>query len=194
MDVSKAMQDARRFAWWKKRQLRNKKPGKAAGRHFNWVMIGKGHFSQVFTNSNYPGIVLKLSCRGGALKHETQECIDQGGKYAQHDAWQPFAKMCMQNPAPNLPTIYAYEQLTPSYGIALMKEYSVYTGHHETLREAWRMWLDGEGHNPPSWLWPAIQLREMMNLCVDLHDANIMLDSNNTLILTDPFSVVNTSD
>lgn len=189
MDVSKAMNDARRFAWWKRRQMRNVKPGKGATRQFGWRIIGAGHFSQVFEHPDYPGLVLKLSCRGGSWgsSYSKKSAFRDEGAYTRHDAWQPFAKMCMLHPAPHLPVIYAYEQLTQSYAIAIMKRYEDAYDRQDTLRMAWAEWLNG-AEKAPAWMWPAIQMREMMSLSVDLHGANVMMDGG-MLIMTDPFSV-----
>lgn len=153
-----------------------------------WRKLGRGWFGEAWEHADYPGLVVKVSGRGGFGSGTS--C--NSSQYRPADSWQVYAQYCHKHPHEHLPKIMHFERINTVVAWAIMPKYRPYCDHeHETQRRLWRGWLDGD-RNAPEWLWPIIGMAASLNLQVDLHSDNVMLDSDGTLIMTDPFSEMET--
>ena len=152
-----------------------------------WHLLGSGWFGEAWEHADYPGLVVKVSGRGGF------------GRRAPHtpdvditaDSWQVFAQYCHKHPHEHLPKIMHFERINAAVAWAIMPKYRQCKrsgpDEHVALRRKWQGWLNGE-RDAPEWMWPVIGMAESLCMTVDLHGDNVMLDSGGTLIMTDPFS------
>lgn len=61
----------------------------------------------------------------------------------------------------------------------------------DRTRQQWREWLNG-ARGAPEWMWPIIGMAASLRMVVDLHSGNVMLSADGTLVMTDPFSALET--
>lgn len=170
-----------------RRKLKYKRGSYAAP---GWRELGSGWFGEAWEHADYPGLVVKVSGRAGfGHGHDTSY---NSYKYRPADSWQVFAQYCHKHPHEHLPKIMHFERINTAVAWAIMPRYRAYCEHeHEIQRLLWRGWLAGD-RNAPEWLWPVIGMAASLYLKVDLHSDNVMVDSDGTLIMTDPFSNMET--
>ena len=152
-----------------------------------WSMLGSGFFGEAWEHADYPELVVKVSGRGGfglddaytVIRLKYEPCLD---------SWQVYAQYCHKHPHKHLPNIMHFERINAAAAWAIMPKYKLYhdtPGHYTRMR--WHGWLNGE-RNAPEWMWPIIGMASSLCLEVDLHSENVMIDSDGTMIMTDPFS------
>lgn len=154
-----------------------------------WREIGSGWYSIVYQHKDYPDLVLKISGPtdwgfGVQDRMRTSSSVSA-------DAWPIFAEHCLANPAPNLPNIIHIERVSQNFTWAVMPKYlpsdtlsSQQIAEFEDVKA--ELYAAESGRD---WLWPIIQMKAAMNMIIDLHDGNVMMDSQTgKFILTDPFS------
>jgi len=175
-----------------RRKLKFKR-GSYAG--LGWGMLGAGFFGEAWEHSDYPGLVVKVSGRGGfglngaytviRLEYEPEPCFD---------SWQVYAQYCHKHPHKHLPNIMHFERINATAAWAIMPKYRPYNPEpgQDTTRCKWQDWLSG-ARDAPEWMWPIIGMASSLCMTVDLHQANVMVDSAGTLVMTDPFSDMQTS-
>ena len=174
-----------------RRKLKYKR-GDTAGP--GWRQLGSGFFGEAWEHADHPGLVVKVSGRShfglpGAytfsrLGDDPEPCFD---------SWQVYAQYCHKHPHRHLPNIMHFERINASTAWAVMPRYSPYTAPpgQDFRRRQWEDWLHGE-RNAPEWMWPIIGMASSLCMDVDLHTGNVMLDADGTLIMTDPFSGMET--
>lgn len=151
-----------------------------------WRRLGSGWFGEAWEHCDYLGLVVKVSGRGG-FGDDAQDW--PGG----HDAWPTFAEYCHANPHENLPNIMHFERMNASHSWAIMPKYTpldsiVYGyGEYDSQRERWQGWLLG-ADGAPAWMWPILGMVRSLNMQIDLHRGNVMVNAEGNLIMTDPFS------
>ena len=153
-----------------------------------WRLLGSGFFGEAWEHADYPGLVVKVSGRGGfGLKGAYTSAMTESGPC--FDSWQVYAQYCHKHPHKHLPNIMHFERINAATAWAIMPKYKPYVDSlwKDSTREKWQRWLDGE-RNAPEWLWPIIGMASSLYMEVDLHSGNVMLDDDGTLIMTDPFS------
>ena len=153
-----------------------------------WRKRGSGWFGEAWEHADYPGLVVKVSGRGGFSRGASYNHYN----YRPADSWQVYAQYCHKHPHEHLPKIMHFERINAAVAWAIMPRYWPYCGdEHEIQRLLWLGWLNGD-RGAPDWMWPIINMAESLHLKVDLHSDNVMLDSDGTLIMTDPFSNMET--
>ena len=154
-----------------------------------WSMLGSGFFGEAWEHADYPGLVVKVSGREGfGLQGAYTFDMIEYGPSPCFDSWQVYAQYCHKHPHEHLPKIMHFERINAAVAWAIMPKYRSYYEHeHETQRLLWKGWLNGD-RDAPEWLWPIIGMASSLSLKVDLHGGNVMLDSADNLIMTDPFS------
>lgn len=172
-----------------RRKLKFKR-GSYAG--LGWGMLGSGFFGEAWEHSDYPGLVVKVSGRGGfglndaytVIRLEPEPCFD---------SWQVYAQYCHKHPHKHLPNIMHFERINAAAAWAIMPKYMPARQHEQdVLRCKWAGWLN-DARGAPEWMWPIIGMASSLYMKVDLHSGNVMTDSDGTLIMTDPFSDMETS-
>lgn len=173
---------ARVLAW--RRRFKHKRGDYDAPQ--GWCRLGNGWFGEAWEHAEHPGLVVKVSGRGGFG-------ADEPSKGGRHDAWPTFAEYCHANPHENLPNIMHFERMNASHAWAIMPKYTplnaIEYGHEEydNQRVRWQNWLyDAEG--APAWMWPIIGMERSLNMQIDLHQGNVMVNAEENLVMTDPFS------
>ena len=145
-----------------------------------WEKLGYGLFGEAWAHEDYPDLVVKISGREG---------FGPGARSRREpdlDGWPVFAEYCAAHPHPNLPNIMHFERLSPGVSFGIMPRY-------EKLKDCaiaykWSCYLEGT-KGAPAWMWPIIGMRGALNMVVDLHGGNVMLDpATGEYIMTDPFS------
>ena len=157
-----------------------------------WSMLGSGWFGEAWEHADYPGLVVKVSGRAGFGRKTSYDAYDvDDGLHA--DSWQVFAQYCHKHPHEHLPKIMHFERINAAVAWAIMPKYR-HCSHYkqDVLRCKWQAWLNGE-RDAPEWLWPIIGMASSLCMEVDLHSYNVMQDSDGTLIMTDPFSGMETA-
>lgn len=184
---------ARALAHWRKRKFTKRRSVRREGLTYacskglaGWRKLGCGHYGEAWRHKDYPGLVVKVSGRGGF----GGGCAD--GVKAELDGWPVFAQLCQHSPHRNLPKMHHFERLSLGASFGIMPEYeSIQDGctyPQKAQVHKWRDMLDGS-RTPERWLWPLCQMRESIKMLVDLHMGNVMLDTvSGELIITDPFS------
>lgn len=166
-----------------RRKLKYKRGGGSAE---GWLKLGSGWFGEAWEHVDYPGLVVKVSGRAGFGTGTYTSYNPYNDRPA--DSWQVYAQYCHKNPHEHLPKIMHFERINAATAWAIMPRYRpYYEDEHDIQRLRWRDWLNGD-RDAPEWLWPIINMAESLYLKVDLHCDNVMLDSDGTLIMTDPFS------
>ena len=164
-----------------RRKLKFKR-GRYAGP--GWSKLGSGWFGEAWEHADHPGLVVKVSGRAGFGRKTSYDADDA----LNADSWQVFAQYCHKHPHEHLPKIMHFERINAAVAWAIMPKYSPYYEHkHDIERLRWQGWLNGD-RDAPEWLWPIIGMASALSLKVDLHGSNVMLDSADNLIMTDPFS------
>ncbi len=153
-----------------------------------WHRLGAGWFGEAWEHADYPGLVVKVSGRSG-FGVDMPYCADDD---LVADSWQVYAQYCHKHPHEHLPKIMHFERINAAVAWAIMPKYRTYHHYdHETQRLRWQAWLNGD-RNAPEWMWPIIGMAASLCMRVDLHSDNVMLDSADNLIMTDPFSGIGT--
>ena len=157
-----------------------------------WRRLGSGLFGEVWEHADYPGLVVKVSGRARfgwqdeyaftRLEDDPEPCFD---------SWQVYAQYCHKHPHKHLPNIMHFERINAATAWAIMPKYKPYDHRQDFKRLQWQDWLFGE-RNAPDWMWPIIGMASSLCMDVDLHPCNVMLDDDDTLIMTDPFSGMET--
>ena len=149
-----------------------------------WRKLGSGWFGEAWEHADYPGLVVKVSGRAGfgiLTEYSADDFLDA-------DSWQVFAQYCHKHPHEHLPKIMHFERINAAVAWAIMPRYMPASSPWmDELRLKWQDWLCG-ARGAPEWLWPIIAMASSLCMQVDLHSGNVMLDSDGTLIMTDPFS------
>lgn len=187
---------ARRLAWavklgYRRRRLARIRPWKFTSFSFKrlsgdvgWAYLGGGHFSRVYTHVEFPEYVVKVS--GPAYFGELGCDIPQ--RRARQDAWPTYAEYCRDNPHKHLPEILHFERMSMSFAWGIMPlYYKASSDEAESVAGEWYDFLNGE-EPAPEWMWPIIGMCRSLDMQIDLHDENVMLDKNGIMKLTDPFS------
>ena len=159
-----------------------------------WRLLGSGFFGEAWEHADYPGLAVKVSGRGSfGLQDEYTFTRREGDPAPSFDSWQVYAQYCHKHPHKHLPNIMHFERINAANAWAIMPKYRKYKPKpgHEYARATWQMWLDG-APNAPEWMWPIIGMAASLRMEVDLHGGNVMLDDDDTLIMTDPFSGMET--
>lgn len=151
-----------------------------------FVPIGAGHFSMAFVHAAVPGKVIKVGIRGG----------DTAPLYL---AW------CRRNKLPYLPAVYALEK-SRNYHVAVLDRLRPLDAMCD---EDGRSWRNIRSRITSSLIDPTYggnhraalekHFKGISDTCLrigeafsgfryDLHPANMMVDSNNMLVVTDPIS------
>ena len=153
-----------------------------------WHKLGSGWFGEAWEHADYPGLVVKVSGRAGFGRKTSYNANDD--LYA--DSWQVYAQYCHKHPHEHLPDIMHFERINAAVAWAIMPKYSTHTHpYDDVLRLKWQGWLNG-GRDAPEWMWPIIGMASSLCMQVDLHGGNVMLDRDGTLIMSDPFSRMET--
>lgn len=156
----------------------------------DWRQLGSGFFGEAWEHADHPGLVVKVSGRGGFGLHDEYTLVSRWNDPApSFDSWQVYAQYCHKHPHKHLPNIMHFERINASTAWAIMPKYSPYNAEtgQDFTRKKWQGWLGGE-RNAPEWLWPIIGMASSLCMDVDLHKGNVMLDADGTMIMTDPFS------
>ena len=184
---------ARRLAWavklgYRLGRLASRKPWKVKSFDFKklagdegWVYLSSGHFSRVYAHVEFPDYVVKVS--GPAYFGE----LSLPQRRARQDAWPTYAEYCRDNPHKHLPEILHFERMSMSYAWGIMPLYYKIPASAYDVVDEWRSFLNEE-KPAPEFLWPIIGMCRSLNMQIDLHDENVMLDKNGIMKLTDPFS------
>lgn len=154
-----------------------------------WTKLGDGLFGEAWEHDDYPGLVLKISGKSGFGSGDMGSKEDKPSS----DSWQVYAQYCHKHPHEHLPHILHFERINASVAWAIMPKYMpLGLGEAEEAEERtrmqWREWLNG-ARGAPEWMWPIIGMASSLNMVVDLHNENIMVRDDGTLVMTDPFSV-----
>ena len=157
-----------------------------------WGMLGSGCFGEAWEHVNHPGLVVKVSGRA-SFGHRESDTFESASDLT-HDSWQVYAQYCHKHPHMHLPKIMHFERINASVAWAIMPKYMPYNPApgQDTTRPRWQGWLSGD-RDAPEWLWPIIGMASSLCMDVDLHSYNVMQDSDGTLIMTDPFSGMETA-
>lgn len=159
-----------------------------------WCRLGSGFFGEAWEHADHPGLVVKVSGRAGFGYRETAN-LDTfySANDLSADSWQVYAQYCHKHPHKHLPNIMHFERINAATAWAIMPKYSPYVAEpgRDFTRAKWQVWLDG-GRNAPDWMWPIIGMASSLCMEVDLHTGNVMLGADGTLIMTDPFSGMET--
>ena len=148
-----------------------------------WCKLGSGWFGEAWEHDDYPGLVVKVSGRSGFGSSPYD-----GDDEVIADSWQVYAQYCHNHPHEHLPKIMHFERINAAVAWAIMPKYRPYCEfEHDTQRLRWQGWLNGD-RTAPEWMWPIIGMASSLRMQVDLHSGNVMLDSADNLIMTDPFS------
>jgi hypothetical protein len=190
------VEKARRLAWavklgYRRSRLADRKPWKVKSFDFRklagdegWVYLSSGHFSRVYAHLEFPDYVVKVS--GPAHFGELSRGIPQ--RRARQDAWPTYAEYCRDNPHKHLPEILHFERMSMSFAWGIMpRYYKAPPTKSGRVASRWHAYLNEE-EPAPEWLWPIIGMCRSLNMQIDLHDENVMLDKNGIMKLTDPFS------
>lgn len=185
---------ARALAYWRKSKFtRRRRTGMGDGvihgdetGMSGWLKLGSGHYGEAWRHKDYPGLVVKISGRGGFGAKWTYNAR------AELDGWPVFAQFCQYSQHNNLPKIHHLERLSLGVSFGIMPEYESIQGTDNAdywkQVHKWRGMLDDK-RTPESWMWPLCQMRDGFKMLVDLHMGNVMLDTvSGELIITDPFS------
>ncbi len=173
-------------------QYRTRRGGGGRPLPAGWTRSGSGFFSVVYKHADYPQYVVKLSGCAGFGDGEVPDMSRQ-------DCWPTFAIHCMVNPHPHLPAVYAVEPVssTLTFGILeLLWPANKSSEDYDELRLTWRLVLNREqpAMGECRWMWPIVRMAANNSFKIDLHSGNVMLrPDTNELVMTDPFSWVNTS-
>ena len=85
-----------------------------------------------------------------------------------------------------------FERINAASAWAIMPKYRPWNHYEQdVLRLKWQGWLNGD-RDAPEWMWPIIGMASSLCMRVDLQGDNVMIDSAGTLIMTDPFSGIQT--
>lgn len=153
-----------------------------------WNKLGSGWFGEAWEHVCYPGLVVKVSGRSGFGVNPSYTADDD----IISDSWQVFAQYCHKHPHEHLPKIMHFERINAAVAWAIMPKYRQWNHYkHDVLRRKWQGWLNGD-RDAPEWMWPIIGMASSLCMKVDLHRYNVMIDSAGTLIMTDPFSCMET--
>lgn len=154
-----------------------------------WRMLGHGWYGEAWEHADYPGLILKVSGRAGFGVGDQGE----GGEAPGADSWQVYAQYCHKHPHEHLPHILHFERINAAVAWAIMPKYNPYDrdldDEHTHLK--WGRWLNG-GHGAPEWMWPIVGMAASLRMVVDLHSGNIMVRDDGILVMTDPFSALET--
>ena len=154
-----------------------------------WRMLGNGWYGEAWEHADYPGLVLKVSGRSGF------GVGDQGerGTAPGSDSWQVYAQYCHKHPHEHLPHILHFERINAAVAWAIMPKYNTWVPNFadESTKFQWRDWLNG-GRGAPEWMWPIVGMAAALRMTVDLHRGNIMVRDDGVLVMTDPFSALET--
>lgn len=170
-------------------QYRTRRGGKARPLPAGWRRVGSGLFSIVYKHVKYPQYVVKLSGCGGFGCSYIPDLSRQ-------DCWPTFAMHCMVNSHPNLPAVYAVEPVSSTLTFGILESLGKTYGDQDELRRTWELVLNGKqpATGACSWMWPVVRMAANNAFTIDLHEANVMLrPDTNELVMTDPFSWVETS-
>lgn len=150
-----------------------------------WSRLGSGWFGEAWEHDEYPGLVLKVSGKSGFGSGDTGSRWDT----PKADSWQVYAQYCHKHPHEHLPKILHFERINASVAWAIMPKYKRFGYGSDEVRtqEQWQEWLNG-AHGAPEWMWPVIGMASSLRMNIDLHDGNIMVRDDGTLVMTDPFS------
>lgn len=174
-----------------RRKLKFKRGNSAAP---GWGMLGSGYFGEAWEHADHPGLVVKVSGRAsfGHRESATLYAGESAGQLTQ-DSWQVYAQYCHKHPHMHLPKIMHFERINATAAWAIMPKYRPCKQEpgQDTTRRKWQDWLSG-ARDAPEWMWPIIGMASSLCMTVDLHQANVMVDGDGTLIMTDPFSDMET--
>ena len=153
-----------------------------------WKKIGAGHFGEAWEHVELLGYVVKISGRAGFGDDALHT------KKPRLDGWPTFAQHCQAHPHPNLPKILHFERLSVGISFGIMPRYEAINAPYGSAADAivgqWRDYLDG-APGAPEWMWPIIGMSDALDMRVDLHGDNVMMDMDTgEYIMTDPFSFV----
>ena len=150
-----------------------------------WRQLGSGWYGEAWEHADYPGLVLKVSGRGGFGIDEPGDRWGIPGS----DSWQVYAQYCHKHPHEHLPRILHFERINAAVAWAIMPKYKTLglDFSEERTRLQWRDWLNG-AHGAPEWMWPIIGMAASLCMAVDLHSGNVMVRDDGTMVMTDPFS------
>ena len=152
-----------------------------------WRMLGSGWYGEAWEHADYPGLILKVSGRAGFG-------IDESGTRGAPpgaDSWQVYAQYCHKHPHEHLPHILHFERINASVAWAIMPKYNPCEDSDDEVRMQWSDWLNG-AHGAPKWMWPIVGMAASLRMIVDLHSGNIMARDDGVLVMTDPFSAIET--
>jgi len=192
-EVQEFIQEARKFFFMRRTKFRGPKKARTVinhAQHGHWGLLGSGYYGEAWAHYEYPDLALKISGPAGwgyDFKHAIKNSIQDDEETPRPDVWPEFAKVCMQNPHPNLPRIMHFEQ---AGGLAwgVMPRYEgtgdLYSGPVQDFKRA----LMGQAV-AEAWMLPLFEIARGMNVQLDLHSGNVMQDPETwEPVIIDPFS------
>ncbi|HVH93263.1 MAG TPA: hypothetical protein VM783_18000 [Candidatus Acidoferrum sp.] len=144
-----------------------------------WKRLGAGCYGEAWEHADWPGLVLKIS---GPMYWG----YDSRDVESRPDAWPILARHAMAHPSPHLPNIMHFVQYNARMAWGIMPKYIPCNYIPEDAMHV-QGCLNGD-ETDEEWLWPLQQMCQALDLCVDLHSENVMLDHDGTYIITDPFT------
>ena len=154
-----------------------------------WRKLGSGWFGEAWEHVLYPGLVVKVSGRAGFGRGKT----GSERTTPNYDSWQVYAQYCHKHPHEHLPNILHFERINAAVAWAIMPKYTPFDRDldEERTQLKWARWLNG-AHGAPEWMWPIEGMAASLRMTVDLHSGNIMVRDDGILVMTDPFSALET--
>lgn len=168
-----------------KHRLRMPADMRRKGNTGDWKRVGSGFYGEAWEHYAYDGLVLKISGPSG-WGTDAIYLLEEGPR---PDAWPIYAEHCMHNPDKHLPKVYALHRASPFMSWGILKRYremdsAVFYPGLLQARDALNGYEDG-----PKWIWPLKQMAGGLNMTIDVHDGNIMVDADTgDWVITDPFS------
>lgn len=155
-----------------------------------WHRLGNGYYGEAWEHNDYPGRVLKISGVSGFgddWQDAPYSSVARGEETPRDDVWQDYAEHCRDNPHPNLPRIEYFERVG-RMAMAIMPRYESGCFSTSEVAAQFRQAMHDRAL-AKHWMLPLYAMARHGYTRVDLHDGNVMLDTESgEVIITDPFS------
>lgn len=192
-DVQDFIHEARKFFFMRRTKFRGPKKARTGFKqtwHGPWGLLGSGYYGEAWAHDDYPDLALKISGPAGwgyNFPHAIKISMRCDEDTPRPDVWPEFAKVCMQNPHPNLPRILHFEQ---AGGMAwgVMPKYEGTGDLHSGPVQDFKNALMGR-RVAEAWMLPLFEIARGLNVQLDLHSGNVMQDPETLeTVIIDPFS------